>query len=157
MSFLTIVKFWCITFHFSTQLMVSDMNRTLRPLWPLVTGTFALGLDAYVLAGLLPAMASDLNTTQANIGLGVALFTAAYAISAPLIAPALASRYSARMTLLSGIMIFIVGNLFTLFSSSLTALLLSRLIAGTGAGIYSPLTLSSRWPAIQKKSNRLAS
>nr|NMN91117.1 hypothetical protein [Brenneria salicis ATCC 15712 = DSM 30166]RBP57045.1 hypothetical protein DES54_1801 [Brenneria salicis ATCC 15712 = DSM 30166] len=52
-------------------------NGNLWRLWPLVIGTFALGLDAYVLAGLLPSMAKDLQTTQGSIGLGVALFTAA--------------------------------------------------------------------------------
>jgi predicted MFS family arabinose efflux permease len=37
----------------------------IRHLWPLTLGAFALGLDAYVLAGLLPAMAHDLSTSQA--------------------------------------------------------------------------------------------
>lgn len=115
------------------------MNTKLWFLWPLVIGTFALGLDAYVLAGLLPAMASSLHTTQANVGLGVALFTAAYAVSAPFIAPWYASRTSARFALLSGTGIFITGNLLTLLSPSLCWLLFSRLLAGLGAGVYSPL------------------
>lgn len=115
-------------------------NGNLWRLWPLVIGTFALGLDAYVLAGLLPSMAKDLQTTQGSIGLGVALFTAAYAVSAPLLAPVFASRTSARFALISGIVIFIVGNLITLLSHSLSWLLFSRLFAGCGAGIFSPLT-----------------
>lgn len=116
------------------------MNTKLWSLWPLVIGTFALGLDAYVLAGLLPSMAKDLQTTQAGVGLGVALFTAAYAISAPLLTPFVVSRTSARFALLLGIGVFIFGNLLTLLSSSLHGLLFSRLLAGCGAGIYSPLT-----------------
>ncbi|MBX9447412.1 MFS transporter [Dickeya chrysanthemi] len=115
-------------------------NGNLWRLWPLVIGTFALGLDAYVLAGLLPSMAITLQTTQASIGLGVALFTAAYAISAPLLAPVFASRTSARFALISGIVTFILGNLITLLSHSLSWLLFSRLLAGCGAGIFSPLT-----------------
>lgn len=115
-------------------------NQKLWTLWPLVMGTFALGLDAYVLAGLLPSMAENLHTTQASVGLGVALFTAAYAVSAPFLAPIFASRTSSRFALLSGIVIFIAGNLITLFSYSLQVLLISRLLAGCGAGIFSPLT-----------------
>lgn len=109
-------------------------------LWPLVMGTFALGLDAYVLAGLLPTMAKSLHTTQASVGLGVALFTAAYAVSAPILAPVFASSTSARFALLSGIVIFIGGNAITMLSHSLNWLLFSRVCAGCGAGIFSPLT-----------------
>ncbi len=50
----------------------------IRQLWPLTLGAFVLGLDAFVLAGLLPGMAHTLGTTQALVGLGVAMFTAAY-------------------------------------------------------------------------------
>lgn len=116
------------------------MNSQLWPLWPFVVGTFSLGLDAYVLAGLLPSMAKDLHTTQANVGVGVALFTAAYAISAPLLGPFVASRSSSRFALLLGISVFILGNLITMVSTSLSGLLFSRLLAGCGDGIYSPLT-----------------
>lgn len=47
----------------------------IRQLWPLTLGAFVLGLDAFVLAGLLPGMAYSLGTTQASVGLGVAMFT----------------------------------------------------------------------------------
>ncbi len=114
----------------------------IRRLWPLTFGAFALGLDAYVLAGLLPAMARDLETTQALAGLGVALFTAAYAVSAPALAFA-ASRYSTRGALLAGLALFTLGNLATIAAPSLKAMLAARLLAGVGAGLYSPLAASS--------------
>ncbi|MFE8147213.1 MFS transporter [Brenneria goodwinii] len=109
----------------------------IRLLWPLSIGAFALGLDAYVLAGLLPAMATDLHTTQAAVGLGVAVFTAAYAISAPIFA-SFSAKYSMRTLLLSGLGFFILGNVITMISPSLWVLLVARLIAGIGAGLYSP-------------------
>ena len=52
-------------------------------LWPYFVGTVALGLDAYVIAGMLPEIASDLGSGPGTVGLGVAAFTAAYAISGP--------------------------------------------------------------------------
>ena len=39
--------------------------------WPLVVAAVALGIDAYVLAGVLPRIADSLTTTVAMIGLGV--------------------------------------------------------------------------------------
>ena len=56
----------------------------LKQLWPLVLGSVALGLDAYVIAGLLSQIANDLGTSGSVIGLGVTAFTGAYAISGPL-------------------------------------------------------------------------
>jgi predicted MFS family arabinose efflux permease len=114
----------------------------IRLLWPLILGGFALGLDAYVLAGLLPGMAQDLQTTQAMAGLGVALFTVAYAVSAPALA-AVSTFYSTRTALLAGIGLFTVGNLATAFAPTLKILFVSRVIAGIGAGLYSPLATAS--------------
>jgi predicted MFS family arabinose efflux permease len=111
-------------------------------LWPMMLGAFTLGLDAYVLAGLLPGMAHDLRSTQAMCGLGVALFTAAYAISAPALA-FVAERYSTRTALLAGLGLFTLGNVATALAPSLAVLLLARLFAGVGAGLYSPLAASS--------------
>lgn len=111
-------------------------------LWPLILGGFALGLDAYVLAGLLPSIAHDLQTTQAMVGLGVALFTVAYAISAPALA-AVSTRYSTRAALLTGIGLFTLGNIATMIAPSLAVLLIARLVAGVGAGLYSPLATAS--------------
>lgn len=121
-------------------------------LWPLTLGGFALGLDAYVLAGLLPSRAHDLQTTQAMVGLGVAIFTVAYAISAPALA-SFSTHYSTRTALLTGIGIFTLGNIVTTIASSLTILLTARLVAGIGAGLYSPLATASA-AAMVKTSER---
>lgn len=111
-------------------------------LWPLMIGACALGLDAYVLAGILPDIALDLSTTQSVIGIGIALFTAVYAVTAPTLS-FLSSIYRTRTTLLLGLSIFILGNLMTIFTSSTYLFLISRIVAGMGAGIYSPLAASS--------------
>lgn len=114
----------------------------IRLLWPLMLGAFALGLDAFVLAGLLPGMAHGLHTSQALVGLGVAIFTAAYAVSAPLLASAAGGR-STRKALLTGLGLFTIGNMATSVAPSLDILLVARLVAGIGAGFYSPLAAAS--------------
>ncbi|MGP5930409.1 hypothetical protein [Corynebacterium glyciniphilum] len=55
----------------------------IRRIWPLTAAAVALGIDAYVLAGVLPQIAGSLSTTAAMIGLGVTAFTAAYAVAGP--------------------------------------------------------------------------
>lgn len=47
----------------------------IRKVWPLVVAAVALGIDAYVLAGVLPQIADSLATSLAMIGLGVTAFT----------------------------------------------------------------------------------
>lgn len=114
----------------------------IRLFWPLMLGAFALGLDAFVLAGLLPGMAQELHTSQALVGLGVALFTASYAVSAPVLASVAGGR-STRKALLIGLGLFTLGNMATSVAPSLGILLVARLVAGIGAGFYSPLAAAS--------------
>lgn len=118
-------------------------------LWPMMLGSFALGLDAYVLAGLLPHIAKDLNITTAGAGIGVALFTAAYAISAPSLA-FMTNKLAVKTSLLLGLSIFTLGNLLTAITNTYWIFLISRLISGIGAGFYSPLATSSATTLVPK-------
>lgn len=110
----------------------------IRKLWPYIIGSVALGLDAYVIAGLLPEIASDLHSSTSLIGLGVAAFTGAYAISGPLFAGAAGRRASQSLMLALGL--FVVANLLTAASTSAPLFIITRLVAGAAAGIYSPLS-----------------
>ncbi|MCZ0972628.1 hypothetical protein O1L55_16935 [Streptomyces albulus] len=58
----------------------------MRKVWLLTLGAFTLGLDAYVMAGLLPVLAADVGTRVSLAGQLVTAFTLAYALSAPLVA-----------------------------------------------------------------------
>ncbi len=107
-------------------------------LWPFVVGSVALGLDAYVVAGLLPTIASSLDAREATVGLGVAAFTGSYAIAGPLLAGR-AGRWS-RQSLIVSLLIFTVANLATAFSPTVEFFLGSRVVAGAAAGVYSPLS-----------------
>ncbi|CAM4324916.1 MULTISPECIES: MFS transporter [Corynebacterium] len=107
-------------------------------LWPFVVGSVALGLDAYVVAGLLPAIASSMNARESTVGLGVAAFTGAYAVAGPLLAGR-AGRRSRRSLILS-LLVFTVANLATALSSTVVVFLVTRIVAGAAAGVYSPLS-----------------
>ena len=86
----------------------------LKQLWPLVLGSVALGLDAYVIAGLLSQIANDLGTSDSVIGLGVTTFTGAYAISGPLFSGR--AGKDPRSGLLGAVAVFSLANVVTAVS-----------------------------------------
>ncbi|MDU7361754.1 MAG: MFS transporter [Propionibacteriaceae bacterium] len=107
-------------------------------LWPFVVGSVALGLDAYVVAGLLPAIASSLDAREATVGLGVAAFTGSYAVAGPLLAGRAGQR--SRQSLIVSLLVFTVANLVTALSPTVSVFLGARVVAGAAAGVYSPLS-----------------
>ncbi|MEU5213294.1 MFS transporter [Streptomyces sp. NPDC020742] len=110
--------------------------------WLLTLGAFALGLDAYVMAGLLPVLADDLDTRVSLAGQLVTAFTLAYAVAAPLVA-GLLSGLPPRALLLAGLAVFTLGNGATALAPSLGTLLAARAVAGAGAGVYSALSTAA--------------
>ncbi|MFC0602201.1 MFS transporter [Streptomyces palmae] len=110
--------------------------------WPLVIAAVSLGVDAYVLAGVLPDMADSLATTAGAIGLGVTAFTAAYAAAGPFLSRVLVGR-STRTALLVALGTFNLGNLATALAPSLGVFLTSRVVAGAGAGVLTAVATAT--------------
>ncbi|WP_238397384.1 MFS transporter [Corynebacterium godavarianum] len=125
-------------------------------LWPFVVGSVALGLDAYVVAGLLPAIASSMNARESTVGLGVAAFTGAYAVAGPLLAGR-AGRRSRRSLILS-LLVFTVANVATALSSTVVVFLVARIVAGAAAGVYSPLSsaVAAELVGVERRGRALA-
>lgn len=53
------------------------------PLYWLALGSFAVGTESFMIAGLLPGMAADLAVSVATAGQLVTAFAFAYALSSP--------------------------------------------------------------------------
>ncbi|MGK5497892.1 MFS transporter [Streptomyces sp. URMC 125] len=105
-------------------------------------GAFALGLDAYVTAGLLPAIADDFGTSVSATGQMVTAFTLAYAIASPVFATLL-SASRVRLGLLASLAVFTLANAGSALSGSLGVLLVTRAFAGVGAGLYLALAAAA--------------
>ncbi|MDK0524294.1 MFS transporter [Streptomyces sp. ML-6] len=114
----------------------------IRRVWPLVAASIALGIDAYVLAGVLPSIAGSLTTTAAMVGLGVTAFTAAYALAGPLLSGML-TRGGTAGALLIALGVFNLGNLITMVSPGIEVFLASRVIAGAGAGVLTAVATAT--------------
>ncbi|WP_214414897.1 MFS transporter [Sphaerisporangium fuscum] len=109
---------------------------------PLTLGSLALGLDAYVVAGILPVVGHDLHTTTSAAGQLVTVFTLSYGLLSPVFATLLARR-PVRMVLLAALAVFTAGNLLSAVAGSFALLLVSRAVAGLGAGVYSPMAAAA--------------
>lgn len=114
----------------------------IRKIWPLVAAAVSLGIDAYVLAGVLPQIAGSLGTTVGAIGLGVTAFTGAYALAGPLLSGRFVAG-STRRGLLLALAIFNAGNLITALAPNLEVFLASRVVAGIGAGILTAVATAA--------------
>ncbi|WP_242581330.1 MFS transporter [Streptomyces sp. MST-110588] len=103
----------------------------------LALGTFAMGTDIMVTAGILGLVARDLDVSVAAAGQMVTVFGLAYAVLAPPLA-ALTARRRRRPVLLTALTVFTAANVLTALAPNYTALLISRVLAAAGAALYTP-------------------
>ncbi|MBU9477695.1 MFS transporter [Burkholderia multivorans] len=116
----------------------------------LAVGMFSLGLDAYVLAGLLPTIGSEFHVSLAATGQIVTAFTLSYAILSPLLAVA-SAKFDRRRVLIAGLVVFAAANIASILSGSLWALIVARVVAGAAAGLYSPSAASTAVTLVAKE------
>lgn len=102
-----------------------------RPLVWLAVATFSTGIDGYVLAGLLPAIASDLRVVEAAAGQLVSAFALTSALAAPLLSTA-TSRWERRRTIAIALGVFVVGNLVVGLAPTYAVALGGRVVAALG-------------------------
>lgn len=113
----------------------------------LALGMFAMGVDSYLIAGLLPDLSATLGASVAVVGQGVTVFDITYVVSAPVFAWIFA-RHPTRAVLVAALSVFAVGNLMTLLATDVTTYFVSRGLAGLGAGLFTPLAVASSGPTI---------
>ncbi|WP_206068295.1 MFS transporter [Nonomuraea composti] len=101
----------------------------------LAFGAFAVGTDGFVVAGLLPAVATSLHVTVAAAGQLVTVFSASYAVLAPVLA-ALTASWPRRRVLVTALAVFAAGNAITALAPSYGLVLGSRAVAAAGAALF---------------------
>ena len=103
----------------------------------LALGTFAVGTDAFVIAGILPDIAKDLSATIESTGLVVSVFAVSYALGSP-IASALSANWPRKIVLAGGLTTFAMANFLSAVSPTLSLLLATRVLAAFSAGLFAP-------------------
>ncbi|GAB2686573.1 MFS transporter [Kribbella swartbergensis] len=102
-----------------------------RPLMWLAVALFSTGIDGYVLAGLLPAIADDLNVVEAAAGQLVSVFALTAALAAPLLST-MTSRWERRRTIALSLGVFVLGNLIVGVAPTYAVALGGRIVAALG-------------------------
>lgn len=104
-------------------------------LFALTISAFAIGTTEFVIVGLIPTIAVDLQVSLPSAGLLVSLYALGVAIGAPVLT-ALTGRMP-RKTLLIGLMVlFTLGNLLAWKAPGYTSLMTARVLTGLAHGVF---------------------
>lgn len=104
----------------------------------LACGMFAIGTDSFVIAGILPRIARDLNVDVGLAGQFITAYALSYALATP-VAAALTSGLPRKRVLVAGLAVFIMGNLGTAVAPDIVFALGARAASGIGAAIFAPV------------------
>lgn len=103
----------------------------------LALGAFAIGTESFMVAGLLPVLAADLQVSATRAGQLVLLFALSYAIGSPVMA-ALCARFGRRPLLIASLSAFSGLTLAASMSQGFAQLALARVALGLVAGVFLP-------------------
>ncbi|MEU4195357.1 MFS transporter [Kribbella sp. NPDC026611] len=105
-----------------------------RPLVWLAVATFSMGIDGYVLAGLLPQIAGDLRVSAAAAGQLMSVFAFTAALAGPVLGT-LTSRWERRTTIVLALAVFVAGNLIVGIATNYPIALGGRVVAALGGSL----------------------
>lgn len=101
----------------------------------LFAAAFAIGTSEFVIAGILPAVSTDLGISIPTAGLLVSLYALGVAIGGPLLAT-FTGRFPRKLLLLIYVSIFTLGYIYCAVAPNYTALLIARMVISLIHGAY---------------------
>ena len=134
--------------------MTVDKKRSIFALLALAVSAFAIGTTEFVSVGLLPLISQDLDISVSTAGLTVSLYALGVMVGAPILT-SLTSRMPRKSLLLWIMVVFIVGNGIAAGATSVTILLVARVIAAFSHGVF--MSIGSTIAADLVPENRRAS
>lgn len=123
----------------------------------LTISAFAIGTTEFVIVGLIPTIAEQLNVTVPSAGLLVTLYAIGVAIGAPVLT-ALTGRVPRKMLLVGLMVLFTLGNLLAWQSPSYESLVVARLLTGLAHGVFFSVgsTIATSLVAKEKAASAIA-
>ncbi|MFB6783476.1 MFS transporter [Streptomyces sp. NPDC056352] len=103
--------------------------------WLLTLGTFLMATTEFIVAGILPEMASDLGVSVSRAGLLITSFAIGMIVGAPLMSIA-TLRLPKRSTLVLALAAFAVGHVLAALSSSFALVLVARVVTAFATGTF---------------------
>lgn len=113
------------------------------PAWLLMlfVAMLALGTDEFVISGILPAVADDLDVTAGQAGYLVTAFALAFCLGSPVLA-VVTDRVNKKRILVWGLMVFALANVLMVVVDIFWLALLLRIVAGLAAAAASPTAMA---------------
>lgn len=126
-------------------------------LWALTISAFGIGTTEFVIVGLLPTMAKDLQVSIPSAGLLVSLYALGVAIGAPILT-ALTSRIPRKELLISLMGLFILGNGLASLAPGFATLVIARIITGFAHGVFFSIgaTIAAALVPAEKRASAIA-
>lgn len=120
----------------------SNHRKLVNPRILLLTlGMFAIGTDGYVIAGLLPEIATTTGVNISVAGQLITVFAIVYAVMSPVLASVL-GYLDRRTLLLLSLVVFALGNAIVASSQLYSVLVIGRVVAAIGASMFTPAALT---------------
>lgn len=107
----------------------------------LALGTFAIGTDGFMIAGILPAIARGLHVPVNTAGILITVFAWAYALGSPVLATATGKLARKRLLLVS-MAVFVAANVLASFATNFGILVGARILTAFGSALYTPAALA---------------
>lgn len=101
----------------------------------LALGAFAIGTTEFVIVGLIPTIAADLQVSLPSAGLLVSLYALGVAIGAPVLT-ALTGRVPRKSLLVALMVLFTLGNVIAFLAPGYTSLIIARILTGLAHGVF---------------------
>ncbi|WP_293705735.1 MFS transporter [Stenotrophomonas sp. UBA7606] len=101
----------------------------------LTLGAFAIGTTEFVIVGLIPTIAADLQVSLPSAGLLVSLYALGVAVGAPVLT-ALTGRVPRKALLVALMLLFTVGNLIAWMAPGYGSLIVARMLTGLAHGVF---------------------
>jgi DHA1 family inner membrane transport protein len=114
---------------------VEGTGRLPLVIYVLAVGVFLMGTTEFVVAGILPEIASDLDTSIANVGLMITVFAIGMIVGTPTMA-ILTLRVPRRVTLSWALVVFAIGHVVVALSSNFGLILGARFLTAVATGAF---------------------
>ncbi|HEY3991835.1 MAG TPA: MFS transporter [Ktedonobacteraceae bacterium] len=125
----------------ATHTQVITQRGQRRVILVLALAIALIGLDAFMIVGLLPNMATSSGFSPAIGGLLVTVYALLYAVTAPIFG-SISDRLGRKPLIVLGLLVLALGTALTGLGNNLALLLVCRAVAGLGAGILQPGVLA---------------
>lgn len=106
-------------------------------LWPMATGTFAIGFGSYVMAGLVPSVSAELGVSVSQVGALVSVYGFTYAVSTPLLT-LVVGRVPRRVLMTVALGLFALATGGTAFATTYEQVAVLRGLSAVAAGGFTP-------------------